>query len=402
MDLEQHLNDLTFKQNFPSQYKYAQSSYFQQSYIEKTDEYTNIQLAEKSIEETQKFAINTEIQQTWGQSNEFKNAKLSIGDDDTRSQESSEEVEILQDPEDNEVGGFQVITKEYIEKIIQEEQQKLRNQIKIEPINDLMIDNAYLENPYLDVEIQNRIFYQKFLRFLQYSFNQLDQALQQAQPLFERIQKFSDKSIKIVEQKVQQKSTNFSAIKLFFNTLKQEYDKWFYLLVDVFQGIQEIIQQIEKFQWQIKDKLEELTTQDAKCKWAMYSSAFVTLLGMPVSGYSVALAIGTGSIKYKRYKISMTTHNLTQFQELNMKILRLLKEKEEFMRKMIDQQVQIVKMGIEQMAESANRKKFGTASDTLKILKQLRNSFEQLKSSQYMSITVFDAMSLKNLDDSYM
>ena len=50
------------------------------------------------------------------------------------------------------MGGFQVITKEYIERIILEEQQKQRNQIKIEPINDLMIDNAYLENPYLDIE----------------------------------------------------------------------------------------------------------------------------------------------------------------------------------------------------------------------------------------------------------
>lgn len=37
----------------------------------------------------------------------------------------------------------------------------------------------------------------------------------------------------------------------------------------------------------------------------MYSSAFITLVGMPVSGYSVAIALGTGSMKYKRYKLSV-------------------------------------------------------------------------------------------------
>lgn len=58
---------------------------------------------------------------------------------------------------------------------------------------------------------------------------------------------------------------------------------------------------LEKLQWRIRDKLEELKNSDEKCKWAMYSSAIIALLGMPVSGYSVAIAIGSGSFKFKRY-----------------------------------------------------------------------------------------------------
>lgn len=38
------------------------------------------------------------------------------------------------------------------------------------------------------------------------------------------------------------------------------------------------------------------------------------------------------------------------------------------MRKMIDQQVQKVKLGIELIADHANRKKFGTAQETSQIL----------------------------------
>jgi len=68
----------------------------------------------------------------------------------------------------------------------------------------------------------------------------------------------------------------------------------------------------------------------------MYSSAIIALLGMPVSGYSVAIALSTGSFKYKRYQISREMEELLKYQELNTKMLSVLKEKEDLMRKVID------------------------------------------------------------------
>jgi len=47
----------------------------------------------------------------------------------------------------------------------------------------------------------------------------------------------------------------------------------------------------------------------------MYSSAIIALLGMPVSGYSVAIALSTGSFKYKRYQISREMEELLKYQE---------------------------------------------------------------------------------------
>lgn len=68
----------------------------------------------------------------------------------------------------------------------------------------------------------------------------------------------------------------------------------------------------------------------------MYSSAIIALLGMPVSGYSVAIALSTGSFRYKRYMINQQVEELLKYQEMNAKNLRALKEKEELMRKLID------------------------------------------------------------------
>jgi len=42
----------------------------------------------------------------------------------------------------------------------------------------------------------------------------------------------------------------------------------------------------------------------------MYSSGIITLLGMPVSGYSVAMALGTGSFHYKRHLIEIKINRL--------------------------------------------------------------------------------------------
>ncbi len=68
----------------------------------------------------------------------------------------------------------------------------------------------------------------------------------------------------------------------------------------------------------------------------MYGSAIITLLGMPVTGYSVALALSSGSFKYKRYLINMEIEQLLKYQEMNAKNLRVLHEKEDLMRKLID------------------------------------------------------------------
>lgn len=68
----------------------------------------------------------------------------------------------------------------------------------------------------------------------------------------------------------------------------------------------------------------------------MYSSAIITLLGMPVTGYSVALALSSGSFKYKRYLINQEIEELLKYQEMNAKSLRVLHEKEDLMRKLID------------------------------------------------------------------
>lgn len=45
----------------------------------------------------------------------------------------------------------------------------------------------------------------------------------------------------------------------------------------------------------------------------MYSSAIITLLGMPISGYSVAIALSTGSFKYKQYQIAQEIDVLKQY-----------------------------------------------------------------------------------------
>jgi len=52
--------------------------------------------------------------------------------------------------------------------------------------------------------------------------------------LQQRIITFSEKSEKIIAKKAQNKSCNFSAVKMYFNALKKDYDTWFFLLVDVF------------------------------------------------------------------------------------------------------------------------------------------------------------------------
>lgn len=123
---------------------------------------------------------------------------------------------------------------------------------------------------------------------------------------------------------------------MFFASIKKDYDTWFYMLIDVFQGIEESVCSLEKLQWAIKDRYEELKIKDERCKWGMYSSAIITLLGMPVTGYSVALALSSGSFKYKRYLINQEIEELLKYQEMNAKSLRVLHEKEDLMRKLID------------------------------------------------------------------
>ncbi len=136
----------------------------------------------------------------------------------------------------------------------------------------------------------------------------------------------------------------------------------------------------------------------------MYGSAIITLLGMPVTGYSVAVALSSGSFKYKRYLINMEIEQLLKYQEMNAKNLRVLHEKEDLMRKLIDIQVQKVKIGIDLMYEQSNRKtqQIGNLKESMLIMKQLEKSTEHMRASSFMSLTVFDAMSIKVLDENYL
>lgn len=44
----------------------------------------------------------------------------------------------------------------------------------------------------------------------------------------------------------------------------------------------------------------------------------------------------------------------------------------------------------------------GNLKESTMILNQLQQSPEHLKASSFMSVTVFDAMSVKNLDENYL
>ena len=68
----------------------------------------------------------------------------------------------------------------------------------------------------------------------------------------------------------------------------------------------------------------------------MYGSAVIALVGMPASGYSVALALGAGSFYHKRSLIAEQMEQLQKFKECNKKTLKLMKEKEDILRKIID------------------------------------------------------------------
>ena len=89
---------------------------------------------------------------------------------------------------------------------------------------------------------------------------------------------------------------------------------------------------------------------------------------------------------------------------MNAKNLRVLREKEELMRRLIDIQVQKVKIGIDLMYDQSIRKTrtVGNLKESAMILNQLQQSPEHLKASSFMSVTVFDAMSVKNLDENYL
>ncbi|CDW86389.1 UNKNOWN [Stylonychia lemnae] len=295
--------------------------------------------------------------------------------------------------------GFYIVKREEIAGLIEQERQKLKSQIKVEPLFTYQPDDSDLNKQ--EILIQNKKFYQKYLRFIRHCEQQLDILLSQFEILQPRISMFAKKSEKIVNQKVQQQQCNFSAIKHYFITLKKEYDQWFFILIDIFQGIEEIVMALEKLQWGIKDELVSLKKEDEKCRWGIYSSAIITLMGMPVSGYSVALAIGTGSFQYKRHQISQKMQLLMQYHEVNDKNLRIIREKEDIIRKIIDVQVQNVKVGIDLMFESASKKRFGTYEQTINLLKLLQKD-DHLNSSYYMCITVMDAMSLNTLNDDYI
>jgi hypothetical protein len=100
--------------------------------------------------------------------------------------------------------------------------------------------------------------------------------------------------------------------------------------------MEESITSLEKYDWFIKDKLEQLGYEDEKLKVAMYSTAVLAIVGIPLSGYSAALSIGTASLKIKRHIIGKRVKTLEEYTTLNKKVIRVLKEKKDIMQKVID------------------------------------------------------------------
>ncbi len=113
-----------------------------------------------------------------------------------------------------------------------------------------------LETPLIE---KMRDYYSKMFKFLTHSDEQIEMALTLYKTsLKAKLSGFSKKSERIVLKKSKKEACNFKAIQIMFNALKKEYDGWFFKLVDIFQGIEESIVNIEKFQWEIKDEFEEL------------------------------------------------------------------------------------------------------------------------------------------------
>lgn len=113
-----------------------------------------------------------------------------------------------------------------------------------------------------------------------------------------KLSNFSKKAARIVTKKSKKEACNFKAIQVMFNALKTEYDKWFFQLVDIFQGVEESIANIESFQWELKDEYAELQTLEEKYKWGMIGSGALALVGLPLTAYSLAIVLGTGSLHY--------------------------------------------------------------------------------------------------------
>ena len=109
-----------------------------------------------------------------------------------------------------------------------------------------------LETPLIE---KMRDYYSKMFKFLTHSEEQIEMALTLYKTsLKAKLSGFSKKSERIVLKKSKKEACNFKAIQIMFNALKKEYDGWFFKLVDIFQGIEESIVNIEKFQWEIKDE----------------------------------------------------------------------------------------------------------------------------------------------------
>ncbi len=64
----------------------------------------------------------------------------------------------------------------------------------------------------------------KILRFVKHAESQMDRVMVLHRPLYEKLQKYSEKSLNIVKLKEQERECNFSAIKLYFSQLKKEFD----------------------------------------------------------------------------------------------------------------------------------------------------------------------------------
>jgi len=59
-------------------------------------------------------------------------------------------------------------------------------------------------------------------------------------------------------------------------------------------------------------------------------------------------------------------------------------------------------MPIDIITDYSNRNKFGTVEETIQMLKALEESKDYLKASNFMSVTVFDALSLHSLKENYL